>query len=69
MDSLFVRCLEEDGYKRQPTSLIVGVSQRPEVLIIVSPGLLALNEDYRHLYFVANRSPTAREFFFQSPVL
>lgn len=51
MDSPFVRCHEEGGYQRRLFFWLAEVRRRLEVPTVVTPDLLALPEDYRHLYY------------------
>lgn len=68
MDSPIVRSSEEYCYQRRLALLLAEAYWRPEVSIGVSPGLLALHENFTNLYCVKICYFWSREFFFESLV-
>lgn len=54
--SPFVCSREGHGYLRRLAPLLAEVRRRPKVPCVVPAELLALPEDFGHLYYVANRS-------------
>lgn len=60
-----MRCRHERDYQRLLALLLAKLRWCPETPIVASLGLLACLEDFGHLYYVANRSYWAQQFYFE----
>lgn len=68
MASRFMRWREATGYQRRLALSLPDVRRRLEFSTVVSPDLLGLPEECKHLHYVANRLYWARESYFESCV-
>lgn len=69
MDSLFLRCREEDDYQRRLADLLADVHHRRELRTIEGTELFVLLQYLRRLHFLARSAYWARAFHFKARVL
>lgn len=68
IDSLFVRCRDENGYQRRLDLLLADVRRRTKVCTVVLPDSLTLFVYFGQFYYVERRSYWACEYYFESYV-